>query len=117
VLVDDVDRLDDAPLRPVLAELADLADRDGGAVAVATTTAALGSRYRGLDVETARHGCGIVLSPRPGDGEVLGVRPRPAPVGCPGRGVVVIHGRTLDVQVLLPQSVRGPSPPASSSGS
>jgi S-DNA-T family DNA segregation ATPase FtsK/SpoIIIE len=117
VLVDDVDRLDDAPLRPVLAELADLADRDGGAVAVATTTAALGGRYRGLDVETARHGCGIVLSPRPGDGEVLGVRPRPAPVGRPGRGVVVIHGRTLDVQVLLPQSVGGPSPPASSSGS
>ncbi len=115
VLVDDGDHLDDAPVRPVLAEVADLAARDGGAVVVATTTRALATRFRGLDVDAARHGCGLVLSPRPGDGEVLGVRARPDAEHRPGRGVLVRHGRTLAVQVLLPQSVGGPAD--SSSGS
>ena len=113
VLVDDADRLDDAPVRPLVSEIADLAARDGGAVVVATTTAALTNRFRGLDVETARTGCGLVLSPRPEDGEVLRIRPRPGPARLPGRGVVVTHGQALAVQVLLPQSADAPSSSAS----
>ena len=100
LLVDDADRLDDAPVGPVIAEIADLAARDAGAVVVATTTGSLATRFRGLDVDTARHGCGLVLSPRPGDGEVLGVRARRGCDAPPGRGVAVVHGRTTPVQVL-----------------
>jgi DNA segregation ATPase FtsK/SpoIIIE, S-DNA-T family len=115
VLVDDADRLDDAPVRPVVSEIADLAARDDGVVFVATPTSALAARFRGLDVDTARYGCGVVLSPHPGDGEVLGIRPRPDPTRRPGRGLLVVHGEARTVQVLMPQSDAGRS--SSSSGS
>jgi S-DNA-T family DNA segregation ATPase FtsK/SpoIIIE len=102
VLVDDVDRLDDAPVVPVLAEIAATAADDGGALAVATTTRSLTARFRGLDVEAARLGSALLLSPAGGDGDVLGVRVRPLPAGerRPGRGVVVVDGRVVPIQVL-----------------
>ncbi len=106
VLVDDADRLDDAPVRPVLSEMAELAVRDGGAVVVATTITALATRFRGLDVETARHGCGLVLGLGPGDGEVLGIRPRAVTRTAPGRGWWVVHGESVAVQVVQPGSAR-----------
>lgn len=102
VLVDDADRLDDAPVRPVLAEISGHAAHDDGAVAVATTTASLAARFRGLDVEVARLGHALLLSPRPADGDLLGVRLRPPPEAerRPGRGVVVDGGRATAIQVL-----------------
>ena len=103
VLVDDADRLDGAPTLPALTEIADLADRDGGAVAVATTTSALRTRFRGLDVDAAHHRLGLLLQPDPGDGDVVGIRrlavTAPAPAG---RGVLVIGGAPTPIQVIDP---------------
>jgi S-DNA-T family DNA segregation ATPase FtsK/SpoIIIE len=110
VLVDDADHLDDAPVHAVLGEVADLAERDGGAVVVATTTSTLATRYRGFDVDAVRQGCGLVLAPRPGDAEVLGIRPRTFPGGPPGRGWWVVPGRSVAAQVLLPDLAPPQSP-------
>ncbi|MBR7743874.1 FHA domain-containing protein [Phycicoccus sp. BSK3Z-2] len=104
LLVDDADRLDDAPLAPFAEEIADLVDRDAGAVVAATTPATLRGRFRGLDASIARHGLGLVLRPARGDGDLLGAGPLPAdgPGGTtpPGRGLVVLAGATIEVQVL-----------------
>ena len=100
VLVDDADRLDGSQVVAVLTEIADLADRDAGAVAVATTTSALRTRYRGLDVDVAAHRLGLLLRPDPADGDVVGVRRLPtAPAGPAGRGIVV-DGAPIPIQVL-----------------
>jgi S-DNA-T family DNA segregation ATPase FtsK/SpoIIIE len=103
VLVDDVDRVVDGPLEPVLSEAARRADRGDGALVVATTASSLGSRFRGLDVDTARRGHALLLSPSSRDGDVVGVRlPRAGTASIvPGRGVVVSDGRVSAVQVLL----------------
>ena len=54
--VDDADRLGDGDLLVVLREIVGLVDRDGGLVAVSTSTTALAARFSGIDVEVARHG-------------------------------------------------------------
>ncbi len=99
VLVDDADRLDDAPVLPALREMAELVDRDAGLLAVATTTATLTTRFRGLDVETARHRFGILLSPRATDGELLGHGRLVDVQRVPGRGLVIGDGAALELQV------------------
>ncbi len=103
LLVDDADRLDDAPVRPVLDEVVDLVERDGGAVAVVTSTTALGARFRGLDVTVARARHGLLLRPTPDDAHLLGLprsavsrEDRPA-----GRGLLVRDGVAVPIQVLL----------------
>ncbi|HEX6917558.1 MAG TPA: hypothetical protein VF140_05715, partial [Phycicoccus sp.] len=103
VLVDDVDRVDDAPLAPALHEAVRRADRGDGGLVVATTAPSLLRRFRGLDVETLRRGHAILLGPSPGDGDVIGVRlPRGGAAGrLPGRGVLVADGRVTAIQVLL----------------
>ncbi|HET7762837.1 MAG TPA: FtsK/SpoIIIE domain-containing protein, partial [Phycicoccus sp.] len=103
VLVDDADRVDDAPLAPALHEAARRADRGDGGLVVVTTAPSLISRFRGLDVETLRRGHAILLGPSPGDGDVIGVRlARGGAAGrLPGRGVVVADGRATAIQVLL----------------
>ncbi len=103
VLVDDADRLDGAAILPVLIEVADLADRDGGAVVVATTTSALRTRFRGLDVDAARHRLALLLQPDPGDGDVVGIRRLAVPAPAqPGRGVLVLAGAPTPIQVIDP---------------
>ncbi|MGL5850734.1 MAG: AAA family ATPase, partial [Phycicoccus sp.] len=101
VLVDDVDRLDDAPVAPVLREIAELVDRDHGAVVAATSVSSLPLRFRGLDVEIARHRTGVLLRPRPGDGDSLGIRTPRVARDAPGRGVVVVDGAATEVLVAL----------------
>ncbi|PKW27137.1 FtsK/SpoIIIE domain-containing protein [Phycicoccus duodecadis] len=101
VLVDDADRLGDEPVLPVLAEIADLVDRDDGALVVATSSVALRTRFRGLDVDVARHGTGLLLAPQPADGELLGApRLRAPAAGPPGRGVWVDPRGVSAVQLL-----------------
>ncbi|KRE62332.1 FtsK/SpoIIIE domain-containing protein [Nostocoides sp. Soil756] len=101
VLVDDAERLDDQPVLPVLAEIADLVDHDDGALVVATSSVALRSRFRGLDVDVARHGAGLLLAPQPADGELVGAPRLRAPAGGPpGRGVWVDVRGVSSVQVL-----------------
>ncbi|WP_239111435.1 ATP-binding protein [Phycicoccus sonneratiae] len=104
VLVDDADRLDDAPVRPVLEEVLDLLVRDGGAAVVAASATALGSRFRGLDVTVARYGAGVLLRPRADDLALLGL-PRAdlaaSPDDPPGRGLLVLDGRAAPLQVVV----------------
>lgn len=107
LLVDDAEHLDDSPLLPVLREITGLVDRDGGLVAVATTSALLPSRFRGLDVEVARHRAGLLLSPGPADRHLLAtVLPDGIP-SLPGRAVLVGRGAAIEVQVLLADSSVG----------
>lgn len=102
VLVDDADRIgDDAPILPVLREVLDLVDRGRGLVAVSTTSSSVTTRFRGLDVDVARHRVGIILSPERAEADLLGARLREAPPRMPGRGVAIVRGEVAEVQVFL----------------
>ncbi|GGL28536.1 hypothetical protein GCM10012283_08440 [Phycicoccus endophyticus] len=109
VLVDDADRLDDAPVRPVLEEITELLHRDGGAMVVAGSSTALASRLRGLDARAARERRGLLLRPRQDDGHLLGLARAalPADPGPPGRGVLVLDSGSALLQVLTDEE--GPS--------
>ena len=103
VVVDDADRLLDAPVSSVLQEVVDAVDREGGALAVAATTDRLATQFRGPAVEVARRRTGVLLTPRGfADGDVLGVRTQPTEPGPPGRGLLVRSGRSVEVQLGRP---------------
>lgn len=102
VLVDDADRLADGPMASLLREVGELLERDGGLLVVASTPSSLTTRFRGLDVEAARDGLALVLTPRPGDGDVVGAPRLPDVPRRPGRGVLVGVGPApTEVQVYL----------------
>ncbi|HET7821124.1 MAG TPA: FtsK/SpoIIIE domain-containing protein [Ornithinibacter sp.] len=101
VCVDDTDRLGDDDLVPVLREINGLVDRDDGLVVVATSSTALTTRFSGIDVDVARHGCALVLNPAAADrGQFTATLPDGIP-RMPGRGVLVAGGEATEVQVLL----------------
>ncbi|MFN2319973.1 MAG: hypothetical protein ABR500_09875, partial [Dermatophilaceae bacterium] len=97
---DDVDRYVESPLVPVLAQIADLAERDGGLIVVAGDGAALAMRARGIGAVVARARVGLVLgAPTPLDGDLLGTRlPRIREV-VPGRGWFVAERRATPIHV------------------
>ena len=100
VLADDVDRHADSPLVPVLCRVADLAERDGGLIAVAGEGAALAMRPRGVGAAVARARVGIVLgAPTPLDGDLLGMRLPRTRESVPGRGWFVADRRCVALQV------------------
>jgi len=105
--VDDADRLGDSGLAPVLREIIGLVDRDGGLAVMSTSTTALATRFSGIDVEAARHGCCLVLNPTTADRSLVAI---PLPDGIPrlpGRGVLVASGAATEVQVLLAEGSVG----------
>ncbi len=119
LLVDDADRLVDAPVAAALGSVLDDLDGtaargpggDGPGVVVAATTDVLAGQFRGPAVEVARHRTGVLLCPRSAlDGEVLGTRVEVA-THHPGHGVLVRSGRVTEVQVARWEepSVRRPS--------
>ncbi|MFL6166309.1 MAG: FtsK/SpoIIIE domain-containing protein [Ornithinibacter sp.] len=99
--IDDADRLGDSNCLPVVREIAGLVDRDGGLVVVSTSPVALATRFSGIDVEVARDGCGLVLSPTPADRSLLSATIPDGIPRLPGRGVFVAHGDVTEVQVVL----------------
>ena len=103
VLVDDAEGLDGTPAEAVVLDvLEDLDSSDAWCVATVDARRAA-SLYRGLVPELARHGTGLVLSPSsPADGDLLGVRLQAAPQRLPGRGVLVLDGVAIPVQVADP---------------
>jgi S-DNA-T family DNA segregation ATPase FtsK/SpoIIIE len=102
ILVDDADALP-PNLAAALEEAAPTAS-----VVVATTASAVLGAYGGLLGAARAARTGVLLGAvRPGDGEVFGLRLGPAPAGPPGRGLLVRRGRTVALQVLLPD-VRAP---------
>jgi len=102
VLVDDGDRLAEAPVDPLLAELLRSA-RPQTAVVIAGTTEDLASGYRNAVTEARRSRAGILLCPAgPHDGEIFRVRT----ARCerrPGRGLLVVDGVATPLQVADPR--------------
>jgi S-DNA-T family DNA segregation ATPase FtsK/SpoIIIE len=108
VVVDDADELVDTPLESVLSEVAARGDRDGGLMVLGCDPATLGTRFRGLVCDLARHRTGIVLGTAgSGTNTVLGVAVDRRP-GPPGRGFVVRRGAATAVQVALPSALAVP---------
>jgi S-DNA-T family DNA segregation ATPase FtsK/SpoIIIE len=103
VVADDIDRIADPPVTRVLTEIADLAERDGGLVAVSGDAAALAMRTRGMGAAVGRGRFAIVLGrPTALDADLLGVRlPRVREVTA-GRGWLVADRRVVPVQVAQP---------------
>lgn len=105
VVADDVDRHLEASAVPVLEQIADLVERDGGLIAVSGDAAVVGLRPRGLGPAVARGRVTIVLgAPSPMDADLTGTRlPRVTQV-APGRGWLVADRRVIPIQLAIPVS-------------
>ncbi|HEU4675571.1 MAG TPA: FtsK/SpoIIIE domain-containing protein [Motilibacteraceae bacterium] len=105
LLVDDVERFDSSPLEPALLALLDRASSDAAPLAVvaAGNADALATAFRGLAPALRRHRAGLLLRPSGGlEADLLGTRVPRLDAAPPGRGVLVLGGRTSVVQVALP---------------
>ena len=71
------------------------------ALLLAGATAAMAASFRGLTVEARRGRTGLLLgSLAPADGDLLGVQvARSRAAAPPGRGLLVVRGRAMPVQV------------------
>ena len=102
MLVDDVEAIADTAVERALQELVRPGATAAASVVVSGTTSELAATYRGLAVDVRRSRTGLLLGPPgPADGDLLGTR-LPAAMttpGPPGRGVLVVRGRPLLVQV------------------
>ncbi|MFL6131059.1 MAG: FtsK/SpoIIIE domain-containing protein [Mycobacteriales bacterium] len=105
VLVDDGELLTDAPCA-VAFEAVLREGRDGQrALVVSGTTGEMVNGYRGYLVEARKTKSGLLLSPEhPMEGELLGIKPPRSALGPmpKGRGLLVLRGSYLPVQVPLP---------------
>ena len=102
VLVDDVEAVADTAVERALQELVRPGATPVASVVVSGTTSELAATYRGLAVDVRRSRTGLLLGPMgPADGDLLGVRLPQAMTtpGPPGRGVLVVRGRPMLVQV------------------
>ncbi|HLY34606.1 MAG TPA: FtsK/SpoIIIE domain-containing protein, partial [Jatrophihabitantaceae bacterium] len=79
----------------------------GCALLVATSSTDLAVAHRGIVAEARKTRSGLLLSPRPADGEPFGVRlPRRNAEVIPGRGVLLCVGRDpVPIQVALPDDL------------
>lgn len=103
VVADDVGRHLDSPVVPVLEQIADLVERDGGLIAVAGEAAGIGLRARGVGAAVARGRTALVLGrPTTVDGDLVGVRLARVRDGGPGRGWLVADRAAVPLQVALP---------------
>ncbi len=104
VIVDDAELLGDTPAAEALARFARNARDHECAMVVGGTTTDLAAGFRGFVPEVRKTRAGLLLCPgSPADGELLGVRlPRTALFpGPPGRGLLLLDGTQLLVQVPL----------------
>ena len=77
--------------------------RGGPAVLVAVTTQHLTGSWTGWAAAVRRERTGLLLDPScPQDGEPFGVRAPPPDERTPGRGLLVVRGTAVPVQVALP---------------
>ncbi len=98
-VVDDVALLTDTAAGDVLTDLVK-SDDGGRAVIAAGRNDELAVLFRGPSVAVRASRCGLLLAPRPPDGDLLGTRlPRGTGPPIPGRGFLVVGGRSSAVQV------------------
>jgi DNA segregation ATPase FtsK/SpoIIIE, S-DNA-T family len=107
LVIDDAELISDFTLTETLAQFArDAQDNGSVLIAAATTEDVLTNRYRGWLAAARRSRSGLLLAPTSHvDGEVFDLR-LPRSVGSswpPGRGLLVVRGETILVQV--PQAV------------
>ena len=82
-------------------EISALVDRDGGARGGPPSLLRPG-RFRGIDVEMARHRTGLLLTPRPGDTEVFGLRRQSDGIpSVAGRALACTSAGVTELQVFL----------------
>ena len=99
LLVDDADHLAPALEAEISMFLERLDDR-ASLLAVALRQHTLSTAFRGLAPTLAGRGTGLLLGPAsPHDGEPFGSRIEPPATACPGRGLLLIRGRTVEIQV------------------
>ncbi|HSR26576.1 MAG TPA: cell division protein FtsK, partial [Candidatus Eisenbacteria bacterium] len=102
VMADDVETLHDTPVERPLTDLLRPHAAHRGVLLLAGGTAELAGFYRGLTVEARRSRCGLLLGAvTPVDGDLFGVRVPRADDRRPGRGLLVVRGRTHPVQVAV----------------
>ncbi|MDU0312621.1 FtsK/SpoIIIE domain-containing protein [Phycicoccus sp. M110.8] len=103
VVVDEAHTLVDTPVDPVLREISALVERDHGLLVCGADAGALAAQYRGPAVEVARHRTGLLLGRcGPVESDLLGVRPVAGGPCPPGRGVLVIRGTAVPIQLADP---------------
>lgn len=111
VLVDDAEGLDGSPAERVVLDVAQQLDETGAWCAAAVDARRAPGLYRGVVPDLARHGTGVVLSPTsPSDGDLLGIRADVAQHRVPGRGLIVLDGVALPLQVADPGLLPAPRP-------
>ncbi len=99
LLVDDADHLAPA-LEAEISMLLERLDDRASLLTVALRQHTLSTAFRGLAPTLAGRGTGLLLGPTsPHDGEPFGSRIEPPATACPGRGLLLIRGRTVEIQV------------------
>ncbi|NLJ55012.1 MAG: hypothetical protein GX344_12910, partial [Intrasporangiaceae bacterium] len=102
VVADDVGRHLDSPCVPVLEQIADLVERDGGLITVAGESAGIGLRTRGVGSAVARGRTSIVLGrPTTVDGDLVGARLPRTRDAVPGRGWLIADREVTPVQIAM----------------
>jgi S-DNA-T family DNA segregation ATPase FtsK/SpoIIIE len=92
--------LHDSPMERPLCELLRPRATAGTALVLAASTSAMAGFFRGVTVEARRNRCGLLLGAiGPVEGDLLGVRVGRGGETRPGRGLLVVRGRTQPVQV------------------
>jgi S-DNA-T family DNA segregation ATPase FtsK/SpoIIIE len=102
VLIDDCETLIDDPIARAAIRLAE--DRSAATrLIVAGRTRELSVAFRGVGPAVARRRIGLLLSPGPGDGDLLGVSlPGSRAPMIPGRGVLAGTGPSVAIQLAMP---------------
>ena len=97
----------DGPLQPeleaILRQHLAAGPRSGGRLVLTCEPGQVVSAYTGLIADLRGRRTGLLLGALgPGDGEGFGLRLPPRPAGPAGRGLLVVRGRPVVIQVALP---------------
>lgn len=104
ILIDDVEMLNETPMEQLLITLLQKGARPdlpaNLGLVLTGSTSGMSSQFRGLAVEARRHRCGLLLGEvGPVEADLLGVRAPPNDEAPPGRGLLVVRGRGIPIQV------------------
>ncbi|MBO1765807.1 FtsK/SpoIIIE domain-containing protein [Allobranchiibius sp. GilTou38] len=102
VLVDDADQLTGMAAEPAVLEHLARHRTTGGIVCASGVASDLATSYRGLAPELRRRQTGLLLQPGRHDGDLFGIRIGPMDRPRQGRGLLVVRGDVLEIQVATP---------------
>ncbi|WP_052591573.1 FtsK/SpoIIIE domain-containing protein [Luteipulveratus mongoliensis] len=99
LVLDDLEQIVSDQVQDMAVEHLRRCRSSGGGLLAAGTTRDLEGAYRGVAHELRRRQTGLILQPDRHDGELLGARLPDVRRRVPGRGVLVVRGRAVEVQV------------------